>query len=355
MRYFKHDLNAFDDDKVWELVDLQGMQGYGVWWWILEQLYSAEESGFQIHASETWFKRSSKAMNLTDWRTLVRILDTMSEVGLIDSQLWAEHYIYCPGIIKRADAYVSEKVAAKERKRRQRERAKALKEQESHAGVTRDVTEKAESHTTVLTRQDPDPDPDPDPEESRSMSPEGGQEKSTGTKEVKNSAFYLKGCAADHRQKFEEWWKWYKARCNDLNSSPGSKASAAKEWAVMEKSFDLEEFRRGCQLWFKEAQEKNNYAPHGYIFLKGKDTHVEPYWIAALDNASEASSGSEFMGEGVEAGSHPDLSDGQLEKLRALHAQGEHLSGEEMMLITPGFKINNPNWGNVRFLAEARA
>lgn len=160
MKYFKHDLNAFDDDKIWELIESQGMQGYGIWWWTLEQLYSAEESGFQIHASETWFKRASKAMNLTDWRTLVRALDAMSEIGLIDPQLWAEHYIYCPGIIKRADAYIAEKTAAKERKRRQRERAKALKEQESHTGVTRDVTPKTESHTTVLTRVDPDPDPD---------------------------------------------------------------------------------------------------------------------------------------------------------------------------------------------------
>lgn len=166
MKYFKHDLDSFNDDKIWELVEIQGMQGYGIWWWLLEQLYSAEDKEFQIHASETWFKKASKAMNLSDWRTLVRTLDTLSEVGLIDSQLWAEHHIYCPGIAKRADAYVAEKLAARERKRKQREREKANKETELSQPVTRDNCDVTGSHKTVLTRVDPDPYSDPysDPE-----------------------------------------------------------------------------------------------------------------------------------------------------------------------------------------------
>ncbi|NEZ54966.1 DUF4373 domain-containing protein [Adonisia turfae] len=158
MKYFKHDLAAFDDDKIWELIEAHGMQGYGIWWWLLEQLYAAEENGFLIDATDTWFKKASKKMNLTDWRTLVRVLDTLSEVGLIDTQLWAEHHIYCPGIIKRADSYIAQKVAAKERKRRQREKQKLKKDPNCHTGVTRDNADVTESHTDVTTNTDPDPD-----------------------------------------------------------------------------------------------------------------------------------------------------------------------------------------------------
>jgi len=170
MKYFKHDLASRDDDKIFELVEVHGMQGYGIWWSLLEELYKAEEQGFQIEATDTWFKRLSKQLNLTDWRTLIRTLDTMAEQGLIDAQLWAEHVIYAPGMAKRADQYMQAKQAAAERKRRQRER-----DREALSRVT--PVGQSHCHNTVTTNTDPDPDPNSDPEkdlERTPLTPQGG-------------------------------------------------------------------------------------------------------------------------------------------------------------------------------------
>ena len=49
----------------------------------------------------------------------------------------------------------------------------------------------------------------------------------------------------------------------------------------------------------------------------------------------------------------PILSDDQLDQLRVVRDSDGILSAEEMMLITPGLKINNPNWSNVRFQGAA--
>ena len=173
MKYFKHDLEARNDDKIFELIEAHGMQGYGIWWVLLEELYKAEEQGFQIEATDTWFKRLSRQLNLTDWRTLIRTLDTMAEQGLIDSQLWAEHIIFAPGMAKRADRYIQVKQAAAERKRRQRARDK-----QALSHVT--PTGQPPSHSTVTTNTDPDPDPDPDPDHPSCSYPDldpGGGEK----------------------------------------------------------------------------------------------------------------------------------------------------------------------------------
>ena len=196
MKYFKHDLSAFEDEKVWELVETHGMQGYGIWWWLLEQLYAAEENAFLIEAKEVWFKKASKRMNLSDWRTLVRVLDTLSEVKLIDSQLWAEHHIYCPGIIKRADSYISQKLAARERKRNQRQREKEQNLQSSHKDVTRDNADVTGCHKGVTTNTDPDT------KEERIMSPEGDESRVTSEKPKKreDAVYFLRGCSVAHKR-----------------------------------------------------------------------------------------------------------------------------------------------------------
>jgi hypothetical protein len=130
MKYFKHDLSTRDDDKIFELIEAHGMQGYGLWWVLLEELYKAEDQGFRLEATDTWFKRLSKQLNLTDWRTLIRTLGTMAEQGLIDPQLWAEHVIFAPGVAEHAEAYSKEREQARLRKQRQRGRYNRPSERE---------------------------------------------------------------------------------------------------------------------------------------------------------------------------------------------------------------------------------
>lgn len=126
MKYFKHDLNTREDDKIWELIDRHGLVGYGAWWVILEELYKAEDNGFTLQASETWLKRLGKALNLSDYRTLIRLLDTMAELNLIDSQMWAEHILFAPGVLKHGDSYVQQKAKNRDRVRKHREKQASI-------------------------------------------------------------------------------------------------------------------------------------------------------------------------------------------------------------------------------------
>lgn len=124
MKWFKHDVSARDSDKIFELTEAHGMQGYGLWWVVVEECYKAEESGFQVKATETWFKRLSRSLNLADWRALLRTLDTMAEVGLICPQHWAEHIVLIPGILERADKFMKSRENNAKRQRKHREKLK---------------------------------------------------------------------------------------------------------------------------------------------------------------------------------------------------------------------------------------
>lgn len=178
MKYFQHDLLAREDDKIWELIDRHGLTGYGAWWVILEELYKAEEDSFKVDATETWLKRLAKNLDISDYRTLPRLLDTFAELGLIDAQLWHEHVIFSPAVVARGDYYVRQKALARQRKQKERSTRKAKAQEvaeaihqeklekiesvNSHEDVTRDKGDVTEDGG-VMSRTNTDPDTDPDP------------------------------------------------------------------------------------------------------------------------------------------------------------------------------------------------
>lgn len=125
MRFFTHEINSRNDDRVFELIDIHGLGGYGFFWVILEELYGSEETGFQIEATNIWMKRLARSLNLTDDRTIIRYFDTLADLGLIDKQLWHERIIYSQGVMDRADAYMEKKAKEAEKKRNQRVQAKS--------------------------------------------------------------------------------------------------------------------------------------------------------------------------------------------------------------------------------------
>ena len=168
MKYFQHDLLCREDDKVWELFEIHGMVGYAAWWVILEELYKAEDSGFQLEATETYLKRLSRDCRITDYRTLPRILDTFADLGLINSQLWQEHIIYSANVVARGDYYVEKKAKARARKQKERSAKKQKAEElatQIHneklgkiADVTRDNQDVTHpSHATSRTNTYTDP------------------------------------------------------------------------------------------------------------------------------------------------------------------------------------------------------
>ena len=118
--------------------EIHGMVGYATWWVILEELYKAEDSGFQIEATETYLKRLARDCRVTDYRTFPRILDTFAELGLINPQLWQDHIIYSANVVARGDYYVEKKAKARARKQKER----AAKRQKAEALATEIHNEK---------------------------------------------------------------------------------------------------------------------------------------------------------------------------------------------------------------------
>ena len=126
MKFFTHEIASRNDDRIFELIDIHGLGGYGFFWVILEELYGSEENGFQIEATSIWMKRLARSLNITDDRTLVRYFDTLADLGLIDKQMWHERIIYSQGVMKRSDCYMQRKAKEAEKKRKQRSLAKNL-------------------------------------------------------------------------------------------------------------------------------------------------------------------------------------------------------------------------------------
>ena len=162
MKWFHHDTDMHRNRKIRKLIRVHGATGFAFWCLLLERLY-AQENEFSIPADDLWFEDISEDLRLSDYRTPIRILDTLSELHLIDSQLWQEHVIYAPSIAERGDQYIVKRVQETEKKRRHRARKKELSLVD---------TQGTKGQTVVLSPSDTDPysdpeantDPDPDPE-----------------------------------------------------------------------------------------------------------------------------------------------------------------------------------------------
>lgn len=120
MKYFQHDTSALSNRKIRKIVRTHGCTGYAIWWALLEELYSAEDSGFQIKADDLWLETLAEKLCLADYKALLRVIETMASVGLVNSQMWAESILYVDAIAERGDTYIRQKAQAAERKRRER-------------------------------------------------------------------------------------------------------------------------------------------------------------------------------------------------------------------------------------------
>jgi len=180
MKWFHHDTDMHRNRKVRKLIRTHGATGFAFWCLLLEKLYG-HENGFQIPADELWFEDISEDLRLGDYRTPIRILDTLAELTLIDAQLWQEHVIYVPSISERGDQYIVKRTLETEKKRRYRAKRKQLSTVDKRG---------TEGQTCTLSTSDTDSNADPDPdherqEELRSSLPEESGENSTKQNEVK--------------------------------------------------------------------------------------------------------------------------------------------------------------------------
>jgi hypothetical protein len=119
MKWFKHDADMHQNRKIRKLIRTHGATGYAFWCVLLEKIYSAE-GNFQIPADDLWFEDIAEDLKLGDYRTPIRILDTLSELGLISTQLWQDHVIAIPSVVERGDQYLVKRASEAEKKRGQR-------------------------------------------------------------------------------------------------------------------------------------------------------------------------------------------------------------------------------------------
>ena len=120
MKFFTHETKAHQDTKVRKVIRIHGVTGYGIYWLLLEKLYSEDDLGFQVEADDLWLEDFAESLHISDYRILIRVFDTFAEVGLISKQLWCEHILYSEAIAERGDNYVQKKIYEREKKRKQR-------------------------------------------------------------------------------------------------------------------------------------------------------------------------------------------------------------------------------------------
>jgi hypothetical protein len=127
MKFFSHDTNVRSNRKIRKVLRTHGVTGYAIWWALLEELCLADNNGFQLAADDLWLEGLAESLCLSDHRTLIRVLDTFAEVGLISPQLWAEHTIYVEAIAERGDADVKKKAKHAEAQARHSAKGKTTK------------------------------------------------------------------------------------------------------------------------------------------------------------------------------------------------------------------------------------
>ncbi|NJR41178.1 MAG: DUF4373 domain-containing protein [Leptolyngbyaceae cyanobacterium CSU_1_4] len=124
MKYFQHDTDSLLNKKMRKVVRTHGATGYAIWWATLEELYKADDKGFQVEADDLWLEGLAESLCLSDYRTLTRVFDTFAQIGLISPQLWADNYIFVEAIEKRGDQYTKKKAQNAQRQAKFRESQK---------------------------------------------------------------------------------------------------------------------------------------------------------------------------------------------------------------------------------------
>lgn len=132
-----------------------GAAAYAVYFALLEYIYT-EEGEFRILTDELWLENLADDLRITDYRVLIRILDTFAETGLIDNQMWqGDHSIFIQAVLERGDNYLVKRAKETEKKRIQRAKKPPLSPGDKTG---------TKGQTPVLSPSDPDPYSDSDSE-----------------------------------------------------------------------------------------------------------------------------------------------------------------------------------------------
>lgn len=88
MNDFNHNTEIRNDDRMFQLIDEYGLEGYGFFWIIIEELAKSIRTDFRIKATHIWLKKLARSLQIKDDSKLPRYLDGFAKLGLIDSSQW---------------------------------------------------------------------------------------------------------------------------------------------------------------------------------------------------------------------------------------------------------------------------
>ncbi len=98
MDYFPHDTNAFSDTKIEKLHARHGIVGYGVFWYLLEKIYS--QSSAILEFDDDFFLIAAKKIGIKKAK-LDEIVKTLVDVGIFSLELYNQNKLSSDGIQKR--------------------------------------------------------------------------------------------------------------------------------------------------------------------------------------------------------------------------------------------------------------
>jgi HNH endonuclease/Domain of unknown function (DUF4373) len=93
MKWWKLETDHYRNDRVYDLLEKHGIGGYGFYIFLMNYLYELDETGYQVEATDRWIRKIARECFLSDSHIVVRYLDTLALVGLINPQLWAEKIV----------------------------------------------------------------------------------------------------------------------------------------------------------------------------------------------------------------------------------------------------------------------
>lgn len=112
MKWFKHDTDARQDFKIKRLIRRFGMEGYGVYWSIIELLAfetkAQVEGDVQLSLERYPVEDISLDLGVSMDKT-TEILEFMAVVGLIDAESYRSNILSCKALAKRCDEYTEKR------------------------------------------------------------------------------------------------------------------------------------------------------------------------------------------------------------------------------------------------------
>lgn len=99
--WFKHDFNARRDQKIMEMRDEYGSEGYGWWWMLLEMMREATDYKLK-HSGKSSINILAKELDTQPERVKQFINDCANEYGLFqmdETQFWS------PSLLRRMKSY----------------------------------------------------------------------------------------------------------------------------------------------------------------------------------------------------------------------------------------------------------